>query len=141
VSGYRNKQASILERRHELFSMPQDWEKNDRYVKPGIDYALAVKQELRNKLYGFAKEVGPNLHDIAERQFYDVTEPLINNLLRDMDFREGRSILTDFKLHVTQQGRHIFETLTEPYQHDPKGLERFSRFKRSFEAALAKLNA
>jgi hypothetical protein len=120
--------------------MPQDWERHARYVEAGIDYALTVKQELRNKLYGFAKEVGPNIHDIAERQFYDATEPLINDLLRDMDFREGRSILTDFKTHVTQLGRRIFETLTEPYQHDPEGLKYFSRFKRSFEAALAKLN-
>jgi CRISPR system Cascade subunit CasA len=141
VSGYRNKQALILERRHELFSMPQDWDRNARYVEEGIKYALAVKQELRNKLYGFAQKVGPSVHDIAERQFYDATEPMIPDLLRDMDFREGRSKLTDFRTQVTRLGRDIFETLTAPYRHDPKGLKYFSLFKGSLEAALAKLNA
>jgi CRISPR system Cascade subunit CasA len=140
VSGYRNKQASVLERRHELFSMPQDWERNASYVEEGIKYALAVKQELRNKLYGFAKQVGPNVHEIAERQFYFATEPMIHELLRDMNFREGKSALTNFKAHVTRLGRNLFETLTEPYRHDPEGLKYFAKFKGSFEAALVKLN-
>jgi CRISPR system Cascade subunit CasA len=141
VSGYRNNQASVLERRHELFSMPQDWNNQTLYIEHGIKYALAVKQELRSKLYGFAKQVGPSVHETAERQFYHATEPLIHELLRDMDYREGKAVLADFKDQVSRLAREVFESLTAPYCHAPKGLKYFLVFKRSFEAALAKLNA
>ena len=100
-----------------------------------------MKQELRSKLYGFAKQVGPSVHETAERQFYHATEPLIHELLREMDYREGKAVLADFKNQVTRLARDLFESLTAPYCHAPKGLKYFSVFKRSFEAALAKLNA
>jgi hypothetical protein len=121
--------------------MPQDWDGNARFVEAGIKYALAVKQELRNKLYGFAKEVGPSLYDMAERQFYAGSETMIHDLLRDMDFREGRAALANFKTQVNTLGRELFDALTEPYRHDPEGLKFFSLFGGSFEAALAKLSA
>lgn len=140
VAGYRNKQSSVLERRHELFSMPEDWDNQTRYVEHGIKYALAVKQELRSKLYGFAKQVGPSVHETAERQFYHATEPLIHELLRKMDYPEGKAVFADFKDQVARLAREVFESLTAPYCHNPKGLKYFSVFKRSFEAALAKLN-
>jgi CRISPR system Cascade subunit CasA len=141
VAGYRNNQASVLERRHELFSMPEDWDNKTPYVEHGIQYALAVKQELRSKLYGFAKQVGPSVHETAERQFYHATEPLIHELLRKMDYREGKVVLAEFKDQVARLAREVFESLTAPYCHAPKGLKYFSVFKRNFEAALAKLNA
>jgi len=140
VAGYRNKQSSVLERRHELFSMPEDWDNQTRYVEHGIKYALAVKQELRSKLYGFAKQVGPSVYETAERQFYHATEPLIHELLRKMEYPEGKAVLADFKDQVARLAREVFESLTAPYCHNPKGLKYFSVFKRSFEAALAKLN-
>jgi CRISPR system Cascade subunit CasA len=141
VSGYRNNQASILERRHELFSMPQNWHGNSRYVEGAIHYARTVKDELRRKLYGFAKQVGPQVHEIAERQFFFASEPMIHELLREMSLREGQAVLSEFKGKINQLARRLFETLTAPYRHDPEGLKYFVLFKGSFEAALAKLNA
>lgn len=141
VSGYRNNQASILERRHELFSMPQDWQGNSRYVEEAINYARAVKDELRRKLYGFAKEVGPEVHEAAERQFFFATEPMIHELLREMSFREGKSALNEFKKRINRLARELFETLTAPYRHAPEGLKYSVLFRSSFEAALAKLNS
>jgi CRISPR system Cascade subunit CasA len=141
VSGYRNNQASILERRHELFSMPQDWDTKTAYIEYGIKYALDVKQELGRMLYGFAKQVGPSVHKTAERQFYDATEPFVHELLRNMDYREGKAVLDDFKDQVAQLARQVFESQTAPYCHAPKGLKYFLMFKRSFEATLGKLNA
>lgn len=141
VSGYRVNQASVIERRHELFSMPQDWSGNAQRVEAAIRYAIDVKQELRNKLYGFAKQVGPGLHEIAERRFYHASEPMIHELLREMDRREGKAALLEFKQRIDRLARNLFETLTEPYRHDPEGLKFFALFKGSFEHALAKLNA
>lgn len=141
VSGYRVNQASVIERRHELFSMPQDWSRNAQRVETAIHYAIDVKQELRNKLYGFAKQVGPGLHEIAERRFYHASEPMIHELLRDMDRREGKAALLEFKQRIDRLARNLFETLTEPYRHDPEGLKFFALFRGSFERALAKLNA
>jgi CRISPR system Cascade subunit CasA len=141
VSGYRNNQASILERRHELFSMPQDWQGKSAHIEMAINYARAVKNELRGKLYGFAKQVGPKVHEMAERQFFFASEPMIHELLQEMSYREGKVALAAFREQVNRLARGLFETLTAPYRHDPEGLKYFVLFKRSFEATLAKLNA
>jgi hypothetical protein len=79
-----------------MFSMPLDCD-NQPDVEHGIKYALAAKQELRGKLYGFAKQIGPAVHETAERQFYHATESLIHGLLPGMNYREGKVVLADFK--------------------------------------------
>jgi len=54
VSGYANNQAAILERRHELFSMPEQWQENKKWIQQAIIMALEIKHILRGKLYYFA---------------------------------------------------------------------------------------
>ncbi len=58
-----------------------------------------------------------------------------------MDYRDGKAVLTDFKDQMTRLARGVFESLTAPYCHTPKGLKYFLVLKGSFEAALTKLNA
>jgi len=47
VGGYHNKQATILERRHELFPLKPGWETGDEMVRKYVSSALEIKQILR----------------------------------------------------------------------------------------------
>jgi CRISPR system Cascade subunit CasA len=48
VGGYRNKQAAVLERRHELFNLAQGWTEHGNEVSEIVNLAL----QGRNALYG-----------------------------------------------------------------------------------------
>ena len=87
VGGFRNKQASILDRHHEMFSIAEEWQDNDGKVDAIVTTGLAYKTELRKKLYGFYKATGVVLYEVAEKRFYSETEGLIHDLLREMKFK------------------------------------------------------
>ncbi|MCU7850117.1 MAG: type I-E CRISPR-associated protein Cse1/CasA [Candidatus Thiodiazotropha sp. (ex Lucinoma kastoroae)] len=138
VSGYRNKQAAILMRRHELFSIPQDWEANSELVS-AISIALRVRDELCRKLYGFSKQVGASVHESAQQQFDRRSEPMIHALLRDMGFKERLQAFKAFKTSIVGLARELFEQATAPYRHSIAGTEQYVRFKRNFNIEVAKL--
>ncbi len=139
VSGYRNKQAAILMRRHELFSMPIDWGVDGRLAKI-INEALAVRSLLRRKLYGFAKQVGASVQEDAQQQFDRRSEPLIHALLRDMSFKERKQAFREFRESIIRLARLLFEQATAPYRHSIAGMEHYVKFKSSFNTEVAQLN-
>jgi CRISPR system Cascade subunit CasA len=138
VSGYRNKQASILMRRHELFSIPSDWEANDVLVN-AINHALRVREVLRRKLYGFSKEVGANVHESAQQQFDRRSEPLIHSLLRDMGYKERVEAITEYKVKTACLARELLEQVTAPYRHGVAGMQQYVKCKCSFNNEVVKL--
>lgn len=140
VGGYRNKQASILERRHELFSIAKEWESNDALIARIVDTGLAYKTELRKKLYGFFKATGAALQDQAEHRFYRQTEPLVHEMLRNMNFKESKVAFANYhqQLHIT--AKSIFDQVTEPYQNEPKMIQALAKARRGLEKSLSKLN-
>jgi len=141
VAGYRNKQASVTLRRHELFSIPLQWQDNagiDQLEK-GLDFALAVRKLLRNKLYGFGKQAGAVTQDASEQQFDKRSEPLVHALFTDMARRERKAALDGFRDQIKRLARNLFEQSTQPYTHSPKGLETYAHFRNGFEAGLAAL--
>ena len=140
TSGYRNKQASILLRRHELFSIKQDWANISSGLENAIHMALEIRRLLRSKLYGFAKTVGAQVYDGAEQRFDKQSEAMIHGLLRDMTHKERREILNDFRQKILSLARNLFDQATQPYRHTPAGLRQYTKSKNSFEAEIAKLN-
>ena len=137
VASYANKQAAILERRHELFVMPEKWGENKRNVERAINIALEAKQVLRGRLYYFSKETGAQVHNQAERQYYQQTESQIHQFLRSFSHRKDvRHQLQAFLNQCKTLARGIFEELTTPYQHSPEGLEQYAKSKASLEAGL-----
>ena len=139
VGGYRNKQASILERRHELFSVAQGWQDNDDLIKDVVETGLAYKTELRKKLYGFFKATGASLQDQAEHRFYKQTELLVHSMLRDMDFKEGKTAFTNYHQQLYETTRTIFQQVTEPYQNEPKMIKALAIARRGLDKELNKL--
>lgn len=121
VGGYRNKQASILQRRHELLALSGGWENNLNDLKSLIENALLIKTALRNKLYGFAKTSGAgNVPQQAESIFYHNSEALIHACLRSMDWRKVAETREQLVQDLIQLSWNIFEQVIRPYQHEPK---------------------
>ena len=82
VGGYRNKQASVLERRHELITLAAGWDDEEGRLEDLINLGLAAKKALRGKLY-FASQgykdkdlpgIGVSIHETGGRLFYARTE-------------------------------------------------------------------
>lgn len=140
VGGYRNKQASILERRHELFSVAQDWQNSDKQIERIVDTGLSYKTELRKKLYGFFKATGASLQAQAEHRFYKQTESLVHGMLRDMDFKESKAAFSKYHQLLREVTRTIFKQVTEPYQNEPKMIRALAIARRGLEKSINELN-
>lgn len=140
IGGYRNNQASILERRHELFSIAKEWESNDALIERVVNTGLAYKTELRKKLYGFFKATGAAVQDPAEHRFYKQTEPLVHDMLRNMNFKESKVAFANYHQQLRETTREIFNQVTEPYQNEPKMIQALVIARRGLEKSLAALN-
>ena len=129
VGGYRNKQAAILERRHELLSLAQGWAENPDYLRRLVEVGKTAKKTLRGKLYyanqGDTKKglkgIGAAIHETGEKLFYGRTEGVLHEFLHDvMTFKEyklARRQLAELLQKICQE---IFKEMTVPYTHKPE---------------------
>jgi len=90
VGSYRNKQASVLERHHELISLAAGWDDDKGRLEELVRLGLAAKKALRGKLYlvvqgnqdkGLQGIAAP-IHETGEKLFYARTENLILDTLQ-----------------------------------------------------------
>ncbi len=109
VGGYRNNQATILERRHELFSLAQGWADHGEVINQIITNGLSYKKALRKALYLFAIWIkdkvagsGVDLCDPVEAVYYQQTE----NLLYQRDY-----LILKLQGPMQAWGRESFEGL------------------------------
>lgn len=140
VGGYRNNQASILERRHELFSIARAWENNDALIARIVETGLAYKTELRKKLYGFFKATGAAIQDQAEHRFYRQSESLVHDMLRNMNFKESKAAFANYHRQLHEAVREIFDQVTDPYRNEPKMIRALAVARRGLEKSLTELN-
>jgi CRISPR system Cascade subunit CasA len=120
VGGYRNKQAAVLERRHELFNLAQGWAEHRNDVAKIVSLGLQAKDALCGTLYGFSKTTGIARQEEAQAQFYRRSERLIHDLLRDMDFNQFNAACDKLAQDLSTLALEIFEEQTAPYQHRPE---------------------
>ncbi len=140
VGGYRNKQASILQRRHELFPLNTGWDTNSHYLEDLVTQAVEIKKLLRNKLYGFAQTSGAEgIPDKAERLFYHHSEKLILDALRKMDWRESAEAIQNLKSQLIKLSWKIVEEVTRPYQHEAKMIKALVITKKTLSGAFKEL--
>lgn len=148
IGGYRTKQASVLERRHELMNLAQGWSDDKCRLKQLVDLGKEAKKALRGKLY-FAvqgnkdkglKGIGAAIHETAEKLFYARTESFIHETFsRVLTFKEWKSAKADFAKQLATHCRDIFEELTDPYATKPELIPVIAWARRSLNIDLAKL--
>jgi CRISPR system Cascade subunit CasA len=146
IGGYRNNQATILERRHELFSLAQGWAEHGNVIQQIIADGLAYKTALRKALYLFAVGIkdkvngsGVNLCDSVEAAYYQRTENLMHNSFATIKFEAPRDELQALNNQLKAIVISLFNQSTEPYQQEPKMLKALALARRSLHKSLKEL--
>jgi CRISPR system Cascade subunit CasA len=149
VGGYRNKQASILLRRHEFFSIGDGWqdERGRETIEWAVTRALDCKSLLRGKLYSVVKgnrdkgikALGVDIHEVAENRFYQRTESLIHGWLRTMTRPERRVEKAALLDQLADRCQKIFQEVTLPYCRNPALVRTVALARRGLAAELKKM--
>lgn len=148
IGGYRTKQASVLERRHEMMSLAQGWQDDKDRLPKLVAIGKEAKKSLRGKLY-FAvqgnkgkglKGIGASIHETAEELFYVRTESLIHETFSNaLTFKEWARARAVFAQQLAGHCRTIFEELTDPYAMKPELIPVIAWARRSLNNDLTKL--
>jgi len=149
VGGYRNKQAAILQRRHEMYSMPTGWNEQYRaHISEIVEIGLSAEKLLTDKvLYPVVKGnkekgvsgVGSPVNSQASELFYHLTEPLIHRMLRESSLREYVAAKDVFIDDLTSICFDVFNRVTAPYVHKPELIGTVAIAREKLEGLLKKL--
>lgn len=149
IGGYRYKPpqtATIIERRHEFFSLAQGWEDHGDVIQLVIQSGLSYKTILRKALYLFAVGIkdkihgsGVNLCDLAEVDYYQQTENRLHQCLATINFNAPDSDLESLNSQLKETATNIFNQVTEPYRQEPKMLKALALARRSLHKSLKEL--
>ena len=148
IGGYRTKQASVLERRHEMISLAQGWADDRNRLKKLVEIGKNAKKILRGKVY-FAvkghndkgiKGIGASVHETAEKLFYVRTERLIHETFsNELTYKEWGTAKSSFAQKLASYCRDIFEELTDPYTMKPELIPIVAWARRNLNKDLKKL--
>lgn len=135
VGGYRTKQATVLERRHELIGLAPGWGKEARLatlVEIGKDAKTILYEKLRAAVKGKKirvkttgvkleiKGLGTAVHETSEKLFYARTEGLIHQTFSgEATFQKWGEARRTYAQQIADHCREIFEELTGPYMAKP----------------------
>ncbi|WP_111638053.1 type I-E CRISPR-associated protein Cse1/CasA [Marinomonas shanghaiensis] len=147
VGGYRNNQASILERRHEVLSFNQGWEKHPDTILSVVQIGLSYKTALRKALFLFAEGVrnseikgaGVAVQEVAEQQFYRQSDPIITGLLASLEFNQSEQLLSYLRQQLREICLQLFQQATAPYYHHPKLIAAMAIARRNLHKSLSEL--
>ncbi len=146
VGGYRNNQATVLERRHELFSLAQGWAQHGVVIQQIITDALAYKTALRKAFYLFAVGIkdkvhgaGVNLCDVVESNYFQQSENVLHTSLASVNFSQPDHALRQQNSQLKRLAMDLFEQFTEPYRQEPKMLKALALARRSLHKSLKEL--
>ncbi|MGE0069179.1 MAG: type I-E CRISPR-associated protein Cse1/CasA [Thiomonas sp.] len=155
VGGYRTKQASVLERRHELIGLAPGWDREARLTKL-VEIGKEAKKTLYEKLRDASKGkkikvkktgvklemkgLGAAVHETSEKLFFARTEGLIHQTLsNDATFKEWGEARRAYTQQVTDHCRDIFKELTDPYMANPDLIPIIAWTERGLNIELKKL--
>jgi len=151
VGGYRNKQASILERRHEVFTLNHGWDRHTadikQLVKQGLRYRDALYKSLSyfvrgakaTKRKGKIKGSGVKLHQVAEGRYYRSSESTILDTLARIDFENSAPELIRMGDKLTSIVKELFEESVRPYLQDPELIRTLAVARRTLNKHLRAL--
>jgi len=148
VGGYRNKMASILERRHELIDLNKGWHLQPNLIQEFVDLGMGYKTALRKALFVFHKGLkdikgaGVAVHEIGETQFFRSTDGLMQKALAEAHFEEPERLAEDkdtLRAALKQHTKTIFEEQTRPYLNDPELIRTMAVARRTMNKHLRDL--
>lgn len=143
VGGYRNKQAAVLERRHELMSLAAAWRAHREQIIRLVNLGKEAKDRLHNELRRAAQGnpargipgISVPLYELGEKAYYARSETLFHQIL-DQETPESLEKFADTLVHLCKT---LFEELTEPYTHKPELLPIIALTRRNLSKGLQEL--
>lgn len=132
VGGYRNNQASILNRRHETIFLNDGWSDKSIVVHDLVGQACGYRDALNKALYIFVKGLkeqkgaekvkgaGVSLQEAAREQFYRRTEDTVLDTLAKIDFNNPAPLLLAMEERLHKTVMELFELAVRPYLNDPE---------------------
>lgn len=163
IGGYRTKQASVLERRHEMMSLAQGWSDDKERLPELVAIGMRARDSLLDAIFqvafgkGELKGIGlvhkkkgrriirdrkdaTGFHDISEKLFYVRTESLIHETFsNELSRKEWATTRSAFAQQIANHCRAIFEELTDPYAMKPELIPVIAWARRSLNGDLNKL--
>jgi len=157
IGGYRNSQASVLERRHEVLTLNRGWERHTATIDSLVDHALRYRDALISVVFLFSngndkkdikgvrlvyKEQQRTKHSLTETartQFYRRSETAILEALATIDFDQPRSTFDALDDTLGRLCRSLFEDITRPYLHQPELMRTYAICRRSLERRLKEI--
>jgi CRISPR system Cascade subunit CasA len=143
VGGYRNNQASVLERRHEVFTLNHGWDRNpeviNEMVLQGRGYRDALYKGLSVFVIGVKKEAkgaGVKLNQIEDMQFYRRSEPTIEATLARIDFSDPAPQLERMRTALKAITNDLFNEAVQPYLNDPELIKTLAIARRTLQKHL-----
>lgn len=163
IGGYRIKQASVLERRHEMMSLAKEWRDEKGRLPKLVAIGIGARNSLLDAIFqvafgqGELKGIGlvhkkkgrrilrerrdaTGFHDISEKLFYARTESLIHETFsNELTWKEWAAARSVFAKQIADHCRAIFEELTDPYAMKPELIPVIAWTRRSLNNDLKKL--
>lgn len=131
IGGYRNNQASIVERRHEIIFLNDGWSSKTGVVNELVGLAIGYRDALNKALFVFSngfkdakgskiKGAGVSVHEVAKEQFYRCTEDTVLDSLASIDFANPAPVLLAMGERLRLFDIELFENSVRPYLNDPE---------------------
>lgn len=145
VGGYVRKKASIVDRRHDAFTLNHGWDQHVDVINEIVSLGIACKKAVTGAILFFCngqkdkktnkivlKGLGEKngLTKVAEIQFYRRSEPTIENTLSNIDYKEAAQELTRLRKTLKSIAVDLFDELVSPYRNDPELIRTLAAAKK-----------
>lgn len=145
VGGYRNNQASVLERRHEVFTLNHGWDSNVQVIHHLVSLGRGYRDALYKSLYVFingvkdVKGAGTKFNQAADAQFYRRSEPIIEETLARIDFVDPEPELARMRKSLKRIAEDLFGEWVRPYLHEPELIRTMAVARKTLHKHLSNL--
>lgn len=142
VGGYRNNQASVLERRHEVFTLNHGWDSNTKVIHEMVATGRGYRDALYKAVFVFVngvkdvKGAGVKLNQSADMQFYRRSEPVIEDTLASIDFNAPAPELARMRAELKVITNNLFNEAVQPYLNDPELIRTLAVARRTLQKHL-----
>ncbi|MCF4152269.1 type I-E CRISPR-associated protein Cse1/CasA [Dethiosulfovibrio sp. F2B] len=143
VGGYTNRQASILERHHQVISLGSGWPEHIEDIDGRVELAVGYEKELSGKSFGLGKRVsgdGGGLKERARKMFFQKTESLMHEALQYTEWNREKAFRLELADRLKVLCSKILEEVARPYMDQPHGLLAYVTAKKNLEAAMDRLH-
>lgn len=130
IGGYLNRpgQASVVGRRHEVFTLNHGWDIHASVIHYLVELGLGYRVAFYKALFVFVngikangiKGLGLKILQSAEAQFYRRSEPIIETTLACIDFADAAPELAKMRKAMKRVVEELFDESVRPYLQDPK---------------------